>query len=121
MRSLRLCAVLCLLSISAVCQQTDPSGTKHDDSSVQAPTIEHAENPEIPAGQRSPKGVHHVLISVIVDKHGNPTHVKVKQPAGYGFDEKAVEAVMKYKFKPAMRNGSPVKTDVTIDVKFETF
>jgi protein TonB len=40
---------------------------------------------------------------------------------GMGLDEKAVEAVRQYKFKPATRDGKPVKVDLYVDVNFNIF
>jgi hypothetical protein len=40
---------------------------------------------------------------------------------GMGLDEKAVEAVRQYKFKPALQNGKPVPVDLYIDVNFQIF
>ena len=45
------------------------------------------------------------LISLIVDAQGNPQDPRVIRPLGMGLDEKALEAVRKYKFKPAMKDG----------------
>ena len=45
------------------------------------------------------------LISLIVDAQGNPQNPRVVRPLGMGLDEKALEAVRKYKFKPAMKDG----------------
>ena len=41
------------------------------------------------------------MISLIVDAQGNPQNPRVVRPLGMGLDEKALEAVRKYKFKPA--------------------
>jgi protein TonB len=38
-----------------------------------------------------------------------------------GLDEKAVEAVRQYKFKPATKDGKPVKVELSIDVNFQIF
>lgn len=38
-----------------------------------------------------------------------------------GLDEKALEAVRKYRFKPALRNGKPVPVIMTIEVDFRLF
>ena len=46
------------------------------------------------------------LISLIVDAQGNPQNPRVVRPLGMGLDEKALEAVRKYKFKPAMKDGN---------------
>jgi outer membrane biosynthesis protein TonB len=36
-----------------------------------------------------------------------------------GLDEKAIEAILKYKFKPAMKDGkTPVAVRITIQVSF---
>jgi TonB family protein len=37
---------------------------------------------------------------------------------GLGLDEKAIEAVSRWKFKPALRNGRPVRAAATIEVNF---
>jgi protein TonB len=117
MKSLHVGFALLLFTVPVFCQQPDANG----DSVTQAPAIERSAKPEMPSGEHPPKGVHHVLITLVVDGNGDPKDVAVKKAAGYGFDEKAVEAVKKYKFKPAMKGGKPVKSEVTIDVKFETY
>ena len=37
---------------------------------------------------------------------------------GMGLDEKAIEAVNKWKFKPGLKNGQPVNVIATIEVNF---
>jgi hypothetical protein len=37
-----------------------------------------------------------------------------------GLDEKAVEAVKRYRFKPAMLQGKPVPVEVNIEVNFKS-
>src|SRR5215469_12358222 len=63
-----------------------------------------------------------VMISLIVDAQGNPQNPRVVRPLGMGLDEKALEAVRKYKFKPAMKDGkNPVLVMVTIAVNFRLY
>ncbi len=59
-----------------------------------------------------------VEVALVVDEQGRPTHVRVTRGVGMGLDEKAVEAVQQYKFKPAMQHGKPVKVEVYVDVVF---
>jgi len=59
-----------------------------------------------------------VLISLVVDANGNPQNPKVIKPLGLGLDEKAIEAVKKWKFKPGTKNGTPVATSVKIEMNF---
>jgi TonB family protein len=35
-----------------------------------------------------------------------------------GLDQKAIEAVNKYRFRPAMKNGEPVPIRITVEVSF---
>jgi len=62
-----------------------------------------------------------VTVGIIVDKNGMPQNVHVTRGVGMGLDEKAVEAVKLYKFKPAMENGKPVAVYMNIEVNFEIF
>lgn len=59
-----------------------------------------------------------VLLSLVVDETGHTMDIKVLKPLGLGLDEKAVEAVSKWLFKPGMRNGKPVKVFAQIEVTF---
>ena len=59
-----------------------------------------------------------VLIRVLVDEDGLPRLVGLMAGAGMGLDEKALEAVRKYKFKPATLEGIPVPFLMSIEVNF---
>jgi protein TonB len=62
------------------------------------------------------------LISLIVDAQGNPQNPRVVRALGMGLDEKAIEAVKKYKFKPAMKDGkTPVPVMITVEVNFRLY
>jgi len=38
-----------------------------------------------------------------------------------GLDEKALEAVAKYRFKPALKNGKPVAAAILVEVNFRLY
>ena len=62
------------------------------------------------------------LISLIVDTQGNPQNIRVARALGMGLDEKAIEAIRQYKFKPAMKDGkTPVPVMITIEVDFRLY
>ncbi len=62
------------------------------------------------------------LVSLIVDTQGNPQNVHIVRALGMGLDEKAMEAVRRYKFKPAMRDGkTPVPVQVNVEVNFRLY
>lgn len=61
------------------------------------------------------------MISIIVDTYGFPQNPRVIRPLGMGLDEKALEAVRKYRFKPSMREGKPVAVMITVAVNFRLY
>jgi protein TonB len=97
-------------------------GVKHmGTAGVSAPVLTYSVQPEFSEDARKSKFSGNVQVYVIVDEQGRPTHVRIARGVGMGLDEKAVEAVRQYKFKPAMQNGKPVKVDLYIDVNFLIF
>ena len=60
-----------------------------------------------------------VLVQATVGTDGRPQDVGIVRSLGYGLDEKAVEAVKKWRFSPAIgRDGKPVAVPVTIEIAF---
>ena len=60
-------------------------------------------------------------ISVIIDAQGNPQSPHVVRSLGMGLDEKALAAVMRYRFKPAKKDGKPVAVRMTVVVNFRLY
>ncbi|MGB8258954.1 MAG: TonB family protein [Terracidiphilus sp.] len=58
------------------------------------------------------------LLSLIVDAYGMPQHIQVVRSLGHGLDENAVAALRRYRFKPALRNGTPVAVMLNVVVNF---
>ena len=90
-------------------------------SSASAPVLVKQMNPSYSEQARAAKISGDVLVQLVVDANGNPTDVRVKRGLGYGLDEKAVEAVQGYKFRPAVRDGVPVPTKLFVNVNFKIF
>jgi TonB family protein len=60
-----------------------------------------------------------VLLRMVVDTEGVPRRISVVQPLGYGLEQKAVEAMAKWRFTPGMRDGKPVATGVVVSQDFQ--
>ena len=89
---------------------------------ISAPVIKHRVMAQFTDEARRAKYQGICLISLIVDAQGNPQNVRVARALGMGLDQKALEAVRQYKFKPAMKDGkTPVPSMVTIEVDFRLF
>jgi periplasmic protein TonB len=74
--------------------------------------------PEYSEEARKAKHQGEVWLSVVVDEKGNPGEIKVTRKLGLGLDEKAIDAVGKWRFKPGIKDGKPVKVRVTVAVSF---
>lgn len=61
------------------------------------------------------------MITMIVDAQGNPRNPHIVRSLGMGLDEKALEAVLKYRFKPARKDGKPVASIISVAVNFRLF
>jgi TonB family protein len=61
------------------------------------------------------------MISVIIDAQGFPQNPRLVQTLGMGLDEKALEAVKRYRFKPARKDGKPVAARMTVVVNFRLY
>jgi protein TonB len=88
---------------------------------IHDPVLIHSVEPEFSEQARKSKFSGNVQVYLWVDELGNPSHIRVIRGVGMGLDEKAVEAVRQYRFKPAIQNGKPVKVDMYIDVDFNIY
>jgi TonB family protein len=89
---------------------------------VSKPIVISSVDPEFTDEARRAKYQGVVLVGLIVDAQGNPQNVHVVRAIGYGLDEKAVEAVKQYKFKPAIKQGKgPVPVQLSIYVNFRIY
>jgi protein TonB len=86
---------------------------------VSKPVVLYAPDAEFSEEARKAKFSGNVEVYLIVDEAGAPSHIRVVRGVGMGLDDKAIEAVRQYKFKPAMKDGKPVKVPLYIDVNFQ--
>lgn len=85
---------------------------------VSAPALVRSVEPEFTEQAREANFTGAASIELIVDQQGNPQNVRIVRHLGMGLDEKAVEAVRQYKFRPAMFQGHAVAVQIIIDVDF---
>ena len=85
---------------------------------VSAPTLLAKIEPEYSEEARKAKYQGTVLLYIEVDPSGKATNIRVARSLGLGLDEKAVEAVRQWKFKPGYKDGKAVTVAATIEVNF---
>ena len=59
-----------------------------------------------------------VMVKCTIDEQGNVVDPEVVKSSNGAFDKPALDALRKWRFKPAKQDGSPVAMKVTIPVKF---
>lgn len=85
---------------------------------VSAPTLLFSPEPEYSEEARKAKFQGTVRLALVVDERGVPAQIRIITPLGLGLDEKAIEAVRKWKFKPGMKDGKPVAVQASVEVNF---
>ena len=59
-----------------------------------------------------------VVLRIEVDTRGQAQNITVRQSLGLGLDERAIEAVRRWRFRPGYRNGKPSVTAAMVQVNF---
>lgn len=85
---------------------------------VSAPVVLSKVDPEYSEEARKAKYSGTVALLVVVDKDGRARDIRVSRSLGLGLDEKAIEAVQKWRFRPGMKNGVAVDVRALIEVNF---
>ena len=85
---------------------------------VSAPVALFKPDPEYSEEARKAKFQGSVLLRIVVDENGNPRDIKVIRPLGLGLDEKAIEAVQRWRFRAGLKDGKPVPVQANVEVNF---
>jgi periplasmic protein TonB len=88
---------------------------------VSAPKEIFAPEPEYSEEARKVKQMGVVVLRLVVGPDGNPRDIQVVRSLGLGLDEKAIEAVKKWRFEPARKDNKPVAVSVNIEVNFHLY
>lgn len=82
------------------------------------PIILHKVEAEYSEEARKLKRQGTVVLKFVVDESGHPRDITVERGVGLGLDEKAIEALGKWLFKPAMKDGKPVAVYLSSEMTF---
>ncbi len=85
---------------------------------VTAPELVSKVEPEYSEEARKAKFSGMVLLSIVINTDGKAEDIHVVKSVGMGLDEKAIEAVQKWRFKPGKNKGVPVKVRADVEVNF---
>jgi TonB family protein len=85
---------------------------------VTPPVPLYRPEPEYSDEARKQKAQGEVTLSAVIDRSGHILKIAVVRGQGMGLDEKAMEAMFQWRFKPATLNGKPVAVLAQILVNF---
>jgi protein TonB len=85
---------------------------------VSAPALLFKVEPEYSEEARRAKYQGTVVLYIEVTPDGKAHNMRVLHSLGLGLDEKAMEAVNKWKFRPGYKDGKPVTVQAQIEVNF---
>lgn len=91
----------------------------HRERGVTPPQLVYKVEPEFSEEARKAKHQGVVVLTIEVDAGGNVRHIRVRQSLGLGLDEKAIDAVSRWRFRPGALNGKPVATEAVVQVSFQ--
>jgi periplasmic protein TonB len=82
------------------------------------PQLIYKVEPEFSEDARKAKFSGMVILAIEVDAAGHPRAFRVVQSPGLGLEQKAIDAVKQWRFKPGYQDGKPVVTSATVEVNF---
>ena len=85
---------------------------------ITPPVVEFKVEPEYTEEARAAKYQGAVLLYAEVGPDGLAHNVQVIRSLGLGLDQKAIDAISQWRFKPAMKDGVPLTVQATIEVNF---
>lgn len=96
----------------------EAGGVFHVGGGVSPPRVVYQIDPEYSQKAREAKRQGTCTLMLVVDTAGHPTNIRVASSLGMGLDEKAIEAVKQWRFKPSIKDGHPVRVEIAVEVEF---
>ena len=104
----RLAAALLLCGLAAQAASAQTGGPYRIGGAVTRPELISRSKPVYTEEARKARLQGVVIVEAIVDEQGVVTNARVLKGLPLGLDQKAIEAVQTWKFKPATLEGKPV-------------
>jgi TonB family protein len=96
-------------------------GVYHVGGGVLPPKVLYDPEPDYSDEARRAKHQGSVILWVVVGADGRPHEIKVQRSLGMGLDEKAIDAVRRWKFDPARKDGQAVAVQILVEVSFRIY
>jgi periplasmic protein TonB len=98
-----------------------PGGPGFGGAAMTAPRLIFNPEPGFSDEARKSKTQGAVLLLLVVGADGRAYDIHVQSSLGMGLDEKAAEAVRRWRFAPATVNGQAVARQIAVEVNFHLY
>ena len=88
---------------------------------VTAPRTIFSPNPRYPEESRKAHQRGTVVLWLIVENDGLPSNLRLARSLGPDFDQSAIDAVKRWKFVPATKDGKPVAVQINVEISFKLY
>jgi TonB family protein len=85
---------------------------------VSAPVVVYRIEPEYSEEARKARHEGTVLLAAIIRKDGKVDVIRLLRKLGFGLDQNAIDALRQWRFRPAMKEGKAVDSNLNIEVTF---
>src|SRR5205823_643487 len=100
-------------------QQGPPALSAHAIiAKIVPPRLIYKIEPEFSEEARKAKFQGTVVLAIEVDESGRAINMRVLSSPGLGLDQKAIEAVAQWRFRPALQGGKAVASSARVEVNF---
>jgi TonB family protein len=82
------------------------------------PTLIFRVEPEYSEEARKARYEGTVVLEAVVRKDGRVDVINLMRKIGFGLDQNAIEALKRWRFRPATKNGVPVDSTLNVEVRF---
>ncbi len=113
-----LACTLCLVTGAMLRAATTQNGPYKIGGDVTAPVLVEKHEPGYTKSAKDAKIQGPVVLSITISDQGVPEDVHVTKSLDPGLDEKAMQAVSSWRFKPALKDGKPVSVLANVEVQF---
>jgi TonB family protein len=85
---------------------------------LSAPTVVVKTAPAFPMGAPARTQQGPVVLRIVVDEQGGPCNIRVGRSIGRAWDERAIQAVQNWRFRPGTMDGHPIAMEATVAISF---
>jgi protein TonB len=93
-------------------------GTYRVGGDVKAPVVIYRVEPEYSEEARKARYQGTVVLEAVIRKDGTVDVLHLVRSLGFGLDQNAIEALRRWRFRPATKNGTAVDSTLNIEVRF---